>query len=160
MMNCRSVRKKFNGVYHLMRNGRLSFALRRTNGNQWEEIDNAIMIYTSSTSVTCSMHGTWNNLHKVFSCDQAALQMVQSVCLSVSMSVRPSVTPLSLCSHHRIVMKFSGVITYDKIDVHATGQGQRSKVKVTEVKTPLDRFRTETPFWIHRWLWNDAERLK
>ena len=31
-------------------------------------------------------------------------------------------------------MKFS-VITIDKSDVHAKGEGQRSKVKVTEVKT-------------------------
>ena len=75
----------------------------------------------------------------VFSCDQAALWMVQSVCLSVCLSVRLSVrlfvTPFWLCSHHRIIMKFSGVITSDKSDVHAKGQGQRSKVKVTEVTT-------------------------
>ena len=32
-----------------------------------------------------------------------------------------------------MIMKFSGVITIDKSDVHAKGQGQRSKVKVTEV---------------------------
>ena len=57
---------------------------------------------------------------------------------------RLSVTP-SLCSHHRIIMKFSGVITNDKSDVHAKGQGQRSKVKVTEVKTQLNRFQTVTP---------------
>ena len=60
-----------------------------------------------------------------------------SVCLSV--------TPFSLCSHHRTIMKFSGVITSDKSDVHAKGQGQRSKVKVTEVTTQLNRFRTVTP---------------
>ena len=42
-------------------------------------------------------------------------------------------------------MKFSGVITSDKSDVHAKGQGQRSKVKVTEVTTQLNRFRTVTP---------------
>ena len=32
-------------------------------------------------------------------------------------------------------MKSSGVITIDKSDVHAKGQGQRSKVKVTEIRT-------------------------
>ena len=72
-----------------------------------------------------------------------------SVCLSVCLSVRPSVclsvTPFSPCSHHRIIMKFSGVITMVKSDVHAKGQGQRSKVKVTEVNTQLSRFRTLTP---------------
>ena len=72
----------------------------------------------------------------VFSCDQAALQMVFSVC--------PSVTPFSLCSHHRIIMKFSGLITNDNSKVHAKGQGHRSKVKVTEVKTKLESFLTVT----------------
>ena len=98
-----------------------------------------------------------------FSCDQAALWMVQSVRLSVRPSVRPSVclsvTPFWLCSHHCIIMKFSGVITSDKSDVHAKGQGQRSKVKVTEVTTQLNRFRTVTPVWIHIWWWNDAYSL-
>ena len=86
-----------------------------------------------------------------------------SVCLSVRpsvrLSVRPSVTPFWLCSHHRIIMKFSGVITSDRSDVHAKGQGQRSKVKVTEVTTQLNRFRTVTPVWIHIWWWNDAYSL-
>ena len=95
----------------------------------------------------------------IFSCDQAALWMVQSVRLSVCLSVCLSVTPFWLCSRHRIIMKFSGVITNDKSDVHAKGQGQRSKVKVTEVNTQLNRFRTVTPVWIHIWWWNDAYSL-
>ena len=100
----------------------------------------------------------------IFSCDQAALQMVFSVRPSVRLSVRPSVclsvTPFSPCSHHRIIMKFSGVITMVKSDVHANGQGQRSKVKVTEVNTQLSRFRTLTPVWIHIWQWNHAHSWK
>ena len=99
----------------------------------------------------------------IFSCDQAALQMVFSVRPSIRPSVRPSVRlsikPFSPCSHHRIIMKFSGVITMVKSDVHAKGQGQRSKVKVTEVNTQLSRFRTLTPVWIHIWQWNDAYSL-
>ena len=83
-----------------------------------------------------------------------------SVCLSVRLSVRLSVTPFSPCSHHRIIMKFSGVITMVKSDVHAKGQGQRSKVKVTEVNTQLSRFRTLTPVWIHIWQWNHAHSWK
>ena len=98
------------------------------------------------------------SLKMIFSCDQAALQMVFSVRPSVRLSVCPSVclsvTPFSPCSHHRIIMKFSGVITMVKSDVHAKGQGQRSKVKVTEVTTQLNRFRTVTPVWIHIWWWN------
>ena len=71
-------------------------------------------------------------------------------------SVCPSVTPFWLCSHHRIIMKFSGVITKDQGKVHAIGQGQRSKVKVIEVTTQLNRFRTVTPVWIPIWWWNDT----
>ena len=71
----------------------------------------------------------------------------------------PSDLPCLLCSHHRIIMKFSGVITSDRSDVHAKGRGQRSKVKVTEVTTQLNRFRTVTPVWIHMWWWNDAYSL-
>ena len=82
-----------------------------------------------------------------------------SVRLSVRLYVCPSVTLFLLCSHHRIIMKFSGVITSDRSDVHAKGQGQRSKVKVTEVTTQLNRFRTVTPVWIHVWWWNDAYSL-
>ena len=44
-------------------------------------------------------------------------------------SVWPSVTPFWLCFHHRIIMKFSGVITNDQSKVHAKvkvkGQGHR-----------------------------------
>ena len=78
-----------------------------------------------------------------------------SVCLSVCLSV----TPFWLCFHHRIIMKFSGVITNDKSDVHAKGQGQRSKVKVRKVNTQLNRFLTVTPVWIHIWWWSDAYSL-
>ena len=53
-------------------------------------------------------------------------------------------------------MKFSGVITNEQSKVHAQGQGQRSKVKVTEVTTQLNRFRTVTPIWIHIWWRNHA----
>ena len=56
-------------------------------------------------------------------------------------------------------MKFSGVITNDQSKVHAKGQGQRSKVKITEVTTQLNRFRTVTQVWIHIWWWNDAYSL-
>ena len=82
-----------------------------------------------------------------------------SVRPSVHLSVCLSVTPFWLCSHHRIIMKFSGIITNDRSDVHAKGQGQRSKVKVTEVNTQISRFRTVTPVWMHIWWWNDAKSL-
>ena len=111
--------------------------------------------YHPVPSVTHHFLYLFSSIMKIFSCDQAALQMVFSVCLSV----RLSVTPFWLCSHHQIIMKFSGVITNDQRKVHAKGQGQRSKVKVTEVTTQLNRFRTVTPVWIHIWWWYDAYSL-
>ena len=64
-----------------------------------------------------------------------------------------------VCFHPRIIMKFSIVITKDQGKVHTKGQGQRSKIKVTEVTTQLNRFRTVTPVWIHIWWWNDTYSL-
>ena len=63
-----------------------------------------------------------------------------SACLSVCLSV----TPFSLFPC-RIITKFLGFITNDRNDAHVKGLGQRSKVKVTEVKTQSSRFRTVTP---------------
>ena len=37
------------------------------------------------------------------------------------------------------------VITIDRRDFYAKGQGLRSKVEVTEVMTPFSRFRTVIP---------------
>ena len=89
-------------------------------------------------------------LNTFFSCNQAALWMV--------FSARPSrlfdYVPITVSSWN-----FSRVITNDHSDVHAKGQGDRSKVEVTEVNTQLNRFRTVTPVWIHMWWWNDAKRL-
>ena len=92
----------------------------------------------------------------IFSCDQAALWMVFSVCLSVCHTFLKA---FRLFSHHCIIMKFSGVIKNDQSNVHAKGQGQRSKVKVTEVNTQFNRFWTVTTVWIHTWCWNDAYSL-
>ena len=102
-------------------------------------IDNSVIV---GTDLNSSINGP-AVIDFIFSCDQAALWMVFSVRLSVRLSVCPSVTPFWLCSHHRIIMQFLGVITMDQGKVHAKGQGQRSKVKVTEVTTQLDRFQFE-----------------
>ena len=89
----------------------------------------------------------------------ATKQLYEWYFLSVCLSVCLSVTPFWLCSHHRMITKFSGVITNDRSDVHAKGHGQRSKVKVTEVTTQRSRFRTVTSVWIHIWWWNHAYGL-
>ena len=80
------------------------------------------------------------------------LDQIWARLLGRSQLSNPSDLPCWLCSHHRIIMKFSGVITTDQGNVHA--KGQRSKVKVTEVTTQLGLFRTVTPVWIHIWWWN------
>ena len=67
----------------------------------------------------------------------ATKQLYDWYFLSVCLSVLLSITPFWLCSYHRIIMKFSEVITTDQGNVHAKGQGQRSKVKVIEVNTQL-----------------------
>ena len=71
---------------------------------------------------------------------------------SVRLSIR-----LSHFFHH--VPIIISVITNDKNKAHAKGLGQRSKVKVTEIKTQLNCFWTVTPVWIHIWWWNDAHSL-
>ena len=104
----------------------------------WQFPDSNSSFYTPMATKWCTkLEVALKRCLIVFSCDQAALWMVQSVRPSVCPSVRLSVTPFWLCSHHPIIMKFSGVITSDKSDVHAKGQGQRSKVKVTEVTTQI-----------------------
>ena len=87
-----------------------------------------------------------------FSCDQAALRIRLSVCLSV----RPSVTPFSQCSCHRIII-FRSYYHWQK---WCPCKRSRSEIKCqghTEVKTQLSRCRIITPVWIHIWWWNDAK---
>ena len=79
-----------------------------------------------------------------------------SVCPSVRLSVRLSVRPSHLFHHVPIIVSswnFQDLLPRTK------GQGQRSTVKVTEVNTQLNRFRTVTPVWIHIWWWNDKYSL-
>ena len=84
-------------------------------------------------------------------CPSVRLSICLSVCPSVCLSVCPSVTPFWLCSHHRIIIKFSGVIKLDQGKDHAKGPGQRSKVRGHRGHDPNFRFRTVTPVWIHIW---------
>ena len=92
------------------------------------KFDNFITIFSTKISWEKG-HIVWKTFY--FSCNQAALWMVPSLRPLVCPSVCLSVTPFSLCYHHHIIMKFSGVIINERIDVHASDQGQRSKVKVT-----------------------------
>ena len=78
-------------------------------------------------------HKAWSSIEEVTYCFLAATKQLFEwfspfVCLSVCLSVRPSLrhtflTMFPSLYHHEI----SGVITSDKSDVHAKGRGQRSR---------------------------------
>ena len=83
-----------------------------------------------------------------------------SVCPSVCLSVRPSHlflhVPIIVSSwNFQELLPMTKVTSMQKVKV----RGQRSKVKVTEVNTQLNRFRTVTLVWIRIWWWNDAYSL-
>ena len=115
------------------------------------------------SSPSVRLYRLWlNGLYGLYGprCPLFSKRPINLISLSlVRLSVRLSVTLFLLCSYHRIIMKFSGVITNVRSDVTAKGQGHWSKVKVTEVITQLNRFRTVTQVWIHIWWWNDAQSL-
>ena len=83
----------------------------------------------------------------------ATKQLYEWLSPSVRPSVRPSVClsvchTFSLCSHHRIIIKFSGVITNESSDVNA-----KHKVRGRGWKSQWSIY----PF--HIWWWNDAQSL-
>ena len=99
----------------------------------------------------------------LFSCDQAALWMVLSIRQFVTHFFYYVPVTVWLCSFHRIIMQFSGVIIIDKSDVHAKSQGQKSKMKVREVKQSfphLGFYGPKSQFLIHRRLRNFAKSMK
>ena len=85
----------------------------------------------------------------VFSCDQAALWMVQSIRPSVCLSHLLTMFPSSY--HHGI---FRSYYQWQK-----WRPCKRSSSEVKEVTTQFNRLRTVTPVWIHIWWWNDAYSL-
>ena len=84
----------------------------------------------------------------------ATKQLYEWFSPSVRLSVCPSHLLMFPSLHHHEIFR-----SYYTSDVHAKGQGHRSKVKVTEVMTQLNHFRIVTPVWIHMWWWNDAYSL-
>ena len=75
-------------------------------------------------------------------------------------SVRPSVR-LSVC--HTFLTMFPSSYHHEIFRSYYQWQKwrpcTRSRSKVTEVTTQLNRFRTVTPVWIHIWWWDDAYSL-
>ena len=98
--------------------------------------------------------GVWvlqSSQNSIFSCNQAALWMVQSIRLFVS--------PSACLSHlfHYVANIYSSWNFQELLPMTEVMSIQ--KVKVAEVKTPFIPFRAVTPVWIHIWWWNDAQSL-
>ena len=96
----------------------------------------------------------------IFSCDQAALWMVQSVRLSLRPFVRLSV---SLWHHFHGVPLIVPSWNFQKL-LSLTEVMSMRKVKVRRQRSRSQRswphiFQTVTPLWIHIWQWNDANSL-
>ena len=87
----------------------------------------------------------------IFSCDQAALWMVQSVRPSVCLSVRHTFLTLFPSLYHHEIFR-----SYYQWQKWRPCKRSRSKVKVT---TQLNRFHTVTPVWIQIWCWKYAYSL-
>ena len=103
--------------------------------------------YVSVTwwAITFFPGGHFKNRWLVLHFLAATKQLLEHFCPSVRLYVRPSVTPFHYVPIIVSSWNFQEVLPMTKSDVHAKDQGQRSKVKVTEVKTQLSRFRTVTP---------------
>ena len=102
-----------------------------------------------------------SNFFMVFSCDQAAIWMAHSVCLSVRLSVQlwrlfhyvPIIVSLW---NFQELLPWTEVMSMQKVEI----RGQRSRSQRSkQILTWIGRFRTLTPVWIHWWLWNDAQSL-
>ena len=77
-----------------------------------------------------------------------------SVRLSVRLSVCHTFLTMFPSSYHHEIFR-----SYYQWPKWGPCKRSRSEVKVTEVTTQLNRFRTVTPVWIKIWWWNDAYSL-
>ena len=91
---------------------RICFAISSCMWMSFVAVSRNLWIFNNVTFIMAAWQPYW-----IFSCDQEALWMVQSV--RPSLSVCPSATPFLPCFHHRIIMEFAGVINNDRSYVHA-----------------------------------------
>ena len=90
-----------------------------------------------------------------FSCDQAVVRTLQSVCPSVC----PSVCQSHIFHNVAVIVSLWNFQELLQMTKWCPCKGSRSSVKVTEVKTQFSCLRTVLPVWIHIWCWNDAQSL-
>ena len=84
----------------------------------------------------------------------ATKQLYEWFSPSVRLSVCHTFLTMFLSTYHHEIFRI-----YYQWQKWRPCKRSRSKVKVTEVTTQLNRFRTVTPVWIHIWWWNDAYSL-
>ena len=66
-----------------------------------------------------------------------------------------SLMALKWCTKLNVVSKRCPIVFHDQpLNFNVTGG------KISPILTQIGRFRTVTPVWIQRWLWNDAQSLK
>ena len=95
----------------------------------------------------------------IFSCDQAVLWMVQSVCPSVR---RTFLAMFPSSYHHEIFRSYYQWQKWRPCKQprsEVKSQGHRGKKNSSNL-TQIGRFRTVTPVWIYQWLRNDEKSLK
>ena len=102
----------------------------------------------------CTIFSRQWSIFNIFSCDQAALRTLLSVCPSVCLFVcQLSVRLWHLFHNVPVIVSswiFQELLPLTKV---VSMKRSRSEVKVAEVKTQPSRFRTVTLVWIHIWWW-------
>ena len=114
------------------------------------------LIAVSGESCNGLNNGLRDTTWRVFSCDQVALWMVQSVRLFVCPSVcHTFLTMFPLSYHHEIFR------SYYQSQRWLPCKRSRSEVKgqCHRGYSQLSRFLTVTQVWIHIWRWHDAQSL-
>ena len=103
-----------------------------------------------------SAAGAIGHVTLIFSCDQAALWMVQSVCLSVChtlFTVFPSSYHHEIFRSYFLRQKWWGTLLFFNV-IRLTSRSHGSSIL-----TWIGCFWTVTLVWIHRWISHDAQSL-
>ena len=124
-------------------------------GMLWDKLSFISRTYTYHIELYAWLHWiTW-----IYTTKHVLLAATKQLYEWYFLSVCPSVRLLHLFDYVPIIASscnFQEFLPMNKERSMQKINVKRSKVKVTEVTTQLNRFRTATPAWIHIWCWNDA----
>ena len=94
----------------------------------------------------------------IFSCDQAALRALLSVCPSIRLSHLFHNVPVIVSSwNFQELLPLTKVISLQKVKFR--DQSSRSQMS-KQILPQFGHSWTVIPVWIHRWLWSDALSLQ